>query len=243
MTSPFSFLTRLRRGWRHLATACLRNRVRYCGAHARDGRVARPWVEAAFPPQQSHRLRWLRGATAGATHVEASRDFSCRWTPGGTRELGRLVTCRSRALASTSRARAPPESPHRGSGAWTAIDLFHGEVARWRRLDPSLTLAVCDGRMLPFRKPPSDMPCACPFLEHIAGDGDARTVDEIWRVLRPGGILHLTTNVARRAARDLGLATDPGGRHMRSATALRSSSATMARTRSRRVCCGDPGTS
>jgi SAM-dependent methyltransferase len=49
----------------------------------------------------------------------------------------------------------------------------------------------------PIRASSFDHAACVSVLEHIAGDGDARTMAEIWRVLKPGGILHVTTNVAR----------------------------------------------
>jgi SAM-dependent methyltransferase len=39
--------------------------------------------------------------------------------------------------------------------------------------------------------------CLCvSVVEHIPGAGDERAMAEMWRVLRPGGVLHLTTDVA-----------------------------------------------
>ena len=51
------------------------------------------------------------------------------------------------------------------------------------------------------------------MIEHVAGDGDARAMEEMWRVLRPGGVLHLTTNVSARAGR--GAHGPAGVRHRR----------------------------
>jgi SAM-dependent methyltransferase len=85
---------------------------------------------------------------------------------------------------------------HEGRGAWTAIDLFAREIEDWRRLDPGLDLQVADARRLGFADESFDACVSVSVVEHIAGDGDARAMDEIWRVLRPGGTLHLTTNVA-----------------------------------------------
>jgi SAM-dependent methyltransferase len=85
---------------------------------------------------------------------------------------------------------------HEGCGDWTGIDLFASEVESWRRVDPSLRLEVDDATALSF---PSDSfeRCACiSVIEHIPGDGDAAAMREMWRVLKPGGVLHLTTNVA-----------------------------------------------
>lgn len=85
-----------------------------------------------------------------------------------------------------------------GRGSWTAVDLYAREVEDWRVLDPELDLRVEDARSLSFADGSFDG-CVCvSVVEHIAGDGDAAAMAEMWRVLRPGGVLHLTTNVAAR---------------------------------------------
>ena len=86
-----------------------------------------------------------------------------------------------------------------GRGRWTAVDLLPDEVARWRDLDPALDLRVEDARALPFADGSFDAVACVSVIEHVEGDGDAAAMAEIWRVLRPGGVLHLTTNVAARA--------------------------------------------
>lgn len=86
-----------------------------------------------------------------------------------------------------------------GRGRWTAIDLLEDEIARWRAIDPRLDLRVADARALPFPAASFDAVACVSVIEHVEGDGDAAAMREIWRVLRPGGVLHLTTNVAREA--------------------------------------------
>jgi SAM-dependent methyltransferase len=86
----------------------------------------------------------------------------------------------------------------RGRGHWTAVDLFAEEIARWQVLDPDLDLRVADARALPFADGAFDAIACISVIEHIPADGDVRAMEEMWRVLRPGGVLHLTTNVARR---------------------------------------------
>ena len=87
---------------------------------------------------------------------------------------------------------------HEGAGRWTAIDLLDDEIARWRNLDPALDLHVADARSLPFPDGAFDAIACVSVIEHVAGDGDRDAMAEMWRVLRPGGVLHLTTNVAAR---------------------------------------------
>jgi SAM-dependent methyltransferase len=118
-----------------------------------------------------------------------------------------------------------------GRGRWTAVDLLPDEVARWRILDPALDLRVEDARALSFADGAFDAVVCVSVIEHVEGDGDAAAMAEAWRVLRPGGVLHLTTNVAARAhdvltARPVyGGAAAAGGRHFferrYSATSLR----------------------
>jgi SAM-dependent methyltransferase len=83
-----------------------------------------------------------------------------------------------------------------GRGRWVAVDLLPGEIARWRAVDPALDLRVEDARALSFGDASFDAVACVSVIEHVPGDGDAAAMAEIWRVLRPGGVLHLTTNVA-----------------------------------------------
>ncbi len=83
-----------------------------------------------------------------------------------------------------------------GPGRWVAVDLLAEEIARWRALDPALDLRVEDARALSFEDASFDAVACVSVIEHVPGDGDGRAMAEIWRVLRPGGVLHLTTNVA-----------------------------------------------
>jgi SAM-dependent methyltransferase len=82
-----------------------------------------------------------------------------------------------------------------GQGRWVAIDLLADEVARWRVLDPDLDLRVEDARALSFPDASFDAVACVSVIEHVPGEGDAVAMAEMWRVLRPGGVLHLTTNV------------------------------------------------
>lgn len=88
---------------------------------------------------------------------------------------------------------------HEGQGRWIAIDVLEDEIARWRALDPGLDLRVQDARALDLPDRSVDAIACVSVIEHVAGDGDGVAMAEMWRVLRPGGVVHLTTNIARRA--------------------------------------------
>ncbi len=84
----------------------------------------------------------------------------------------------------------------RGSGRWVGVDLFEDEIALWRRLDPDLDLRIEDARDLGFEDGSFDHVLCVSVVEHIHGEGLARAMGELHRVLAPGGVLHLTTNIA-----------------------------------------------
>jgi SAM-dependent methyltransferase len=85
---------------------------------------------------------------------------------------------------------------HEGRGRWTATDLFAAEVEMWRAVDPDLTLEIADATRLPYPDASFDHVLCVSVVEHIPGDGDSAAMAEFWRVLRPGGVLHMTTDVA-----------------------------------------------
>ena len=85
----------------------------------------------------------------------------------------------------------------RSEGSWVGIDLFSREIAAWRAIDPSLDLRVEDARALTFADDSFDGCLCISVIEHLAGNDDAQVMREMWRVLRPGGAVILTTNVAR----------------------------------------------
>lgn len=85
---------------------------------------------------------------------------------------------------------------HEGSGTWVGTDLFSREIEGWRRVDPALRLEVEDATALSYPDASFDNVVCVSVLEHIGHEQDAVALHEMWRVLRPGGILHLTTDVA-----------------------------------------------
>ena len=82
-----------------------------------------------------------------------------------------------------------------GEGRWTCIDLHQPELDAWSHVDPSLDLRVQDARDLEFADESFDGCLCVSVIEHVPEDADATAMAEMWRVLRPGGVLHLTTNV------------------------------------------------
>lgn len=116
-------------------------------------------------------------------------------------ELGRVAAepWAGRCLDVSSPKLLASALQRQGRGRWTAIDLLPGEIAIWRTLDPHLDLRVADARALPFGDDTFDAIACVSVIEHVAGDGDAVAMAEMWRVLRPGGVLHLTTNASARA--------------------------------------------
>jgi SAM-dependent methyltransferase len=83
-----------------------------------------------------------------------------------------------------------------GRGRWTATDLFSTEVEMWRAVDPDLRLEVADATKLHYADESFDHVLSVSVVEHIPGEGDSAAMAEFWRVLRPGGMLHMTTDVA-----------------------------------------------
>jgi SAM-dependent methyltransferase len=93
-----------------------------------------------------------------------------------------------------------------GKGDWLGVDLFSDEIEAWRDLDPALDLRVQDARALEEDDESFDGVLCVSVIEHVVGDGDREAMAEMWRVLRPGGTLLLTTNVAA-ARRELSVGT------------------------------------
>jgi SAM-dependent methyltransferase len=85
---------------------------------------------------------------------------------------------------------------HEGRGTWTATDLFSTELEMWRAVEPDLRLEIADATKLQYADEAFDHVLCVSVVEHIPGEGDTAAMAEFWRVLRPGGALHMTTDVA-----------------------------------------------
>ena len=166
-------------GWRRLVAHSYRLGLRGLagGALRRDRRHLRQALYRVLVPLEPWRFHEL-GRTA-------EHAFQGRWLDVGSPKL------------------LPSLLRREGRGEWVAIDLLEDEIALWRALDPALDLRVADARRLPFADGTFDGAVSVSVIEHVpdqAGEaGDALAMAELWRVLRPGGVLHLTTNVAARA--------------------------------------------
>jgi len=153
--------------------------------------------------RHSYRLGW-RWLLSGARHGwRGARVGLCRLLvpldPWRFYELGRAAEedFDGDCLDVASPKLLPSLLHHEGRGRWLGIDLYRAEIERWRRVDPHLPLAVADATDLPYDDASFDHAICISVVEHLAGDGDGRAMAELWRVLKPGGRLILTTNVAR----------------------------------------------
>lgn len=119
-------------------------------------------------------------------------------------ELGRVADedFSGRCLDVSSPKLLPSLLQSEGKGEWTCVDLFDEEIAAWRSIDPRLDLRVEDATELSFADATFDHCICISVLEHIGAGKDSTALGELWRVLAPGGILHLTADVAS-APRDV----------------------------------------
>jgi SAM-dependent methyltransferase len=115
-------------------------------------------------------------------------------------ELGRVADEHfdGRCLDVSSPKLLPSLLNAEGHGSWVCVDLFAKEIDAWRTIDPELELAVEDATALSYPDETFDHCICVSVVEHIGGGGDADALAEMWRVLKPGGSLHLTTDVAAR---------------------------------------------
>ena len=98
----------------------------------------------------------------------------------------------------------------------TSVDEHGPEIERWRKLtprEPNLRLKVADGRRLPYSDGSFDHAYSVSVLEHIPDTGDVEALNELGRVVRPGGRVVVTLPHARGAwdeDRDRPLSADHG---------------------------------
>lgn len=138
----------------------------------------------------------LRGAPRAGLRVAVTR-LLVPMDPWRYYELGRLADEQyaGRCLDVSGPKLLTSLLEREGNGDWTGIDLFEREIQQWRAVDPRLRLEVADATGLPYDDASFDACICVSVIEHIPEDG--KTMAELWRVLRPGGILHLTTDMAQ----------------------------------------------
>jgi SAM-dependent methyltransferase len=113
-------------------------------------------------------------------------------------EMGRVADelFSGRCLDVSSPKLLPSLLQREEKGSWLGIDLFSKEIENWKRIDPKLDLDVQDASNMPYAGDTFDAIVCLSVLEHIGSGKDATALAEMWRVLKPGGVLHLTTDVA-----------------------------------------------
>ena len=195
-------------------------------------------LEAALAPEL--RARPARGScarrrAAGRPAGSASRGSSSRSTRSATTSSAASPTQEfsGRCLDVSSPKLLPSLLQAEGRGRWTCIDLFEREIAAWRTIDPALDLDVQDATALPYEDETFDNCICVSVLEHVGAGKDAEALAEMWRVLKPGGVLHLTADVAA-VPQDVFLEKPAYGEGAEVEGRASSSSASTARTRSRR---------
>ena len=74
-------------------------------------------------------------------------------------------------------------------GTLTGIDVSPASVARARRENPKVHYEVYDGAALPFKDASFDAAFLICVLHHVPPAGRGGTLKEVFRILKPGGIL------------------------------------------------------
>ncbi len=86
-----------------------------------------------------------------------------------------------------------------GNGDWIGTDLFSAELEAWSAIDPNLQLQVEDATDPTFDDDRFDGALCVSVLEHIGPGKDLIALEQMRRVVKPGGVLHLTTMVSAEA--------------------------------------------
>jgi ubiquinone/menaquinone biosynthesis C-methylase UbiE len=91
----------------------------------------------------------------------------------------------------------------------SAIDILDSEISRAARYRPvrrggtftkgDVSLSVQDARQLEFDDNSFDALFSVSVVEHIPGEGDSQAIDEFIRVVKPGGLIVITTPFASEA--------------------------------------------
>jgi SAM-dependent methyltransferase len=109
----------------------------------------------------------------------------------------RVLDLASPKLAAVALARAGAQV--------TSVDALAREVEAWRRLavgQERLSFAVADGRSLPYPDASFDHAYSISVLEHIEDHGDEAALQELARVVRPGGRVVVTLPYSERYRED-----------------------------------------
>jgi SAM-dependent methyltransferase len=85
---------------------------------------------------------------------------------------------------------------HRAGVEVVSVDALQLEVERWRRLAPDVAFELADGRALPFEDASFRHAYSLSVVEHIPGSGDEEALQELARVVEPGGRILLTVPYA-----------------------------------------------
>jgi SAM-dependent methyltransferase len=73
-----------------------------------------------------------------------------------------------------------------------SVDMLEPEIELWRRLAPGVRFEVADGRALPYADASFDRAYSISVIEHIPERGDEQALQELARVVAPGGRIVLT---------------------------------------------------
>ncbi len=134
---------------------------------------------------------WRRATRVGAARLIVPLDAWRYYEMGRVAEEPFWGAC----LDVSSPKLLPSLLQSEGKGNWIGIDLFEDEIVSWRIVDPSLELEVEDATALRFADDTFDHCICVSVLEHLGVGQDAEALAEMWRVLKPDGVLHVTADV------------------------------------------------
>ena len=124
----------------------------------------------------------------------------CRYREAGARRAGSAATCVGCACSTWRVATGTGAGQARRRGAEAVIDLARAKMLRGRALTPAApALVEGDALRLPFADGSFDRVMSICAIEHF--DDGGRALDEMARVLRPGGELVMSADALTRAGR------------------------------------------